>query len=194
MTQDELFSLCETLCAGGWDQQRREAKEKLPDIAQLVMEPRRLLELLHISTLIAQGQIPLFSVNGHWRHCATHTVQWQHTVGLQCRESGCICVEPYEWRILCLAVFFYLGAEKLSEGRISETLSGLQTASSLPAPRTLVAYTHLLSGACLASMVCVQTKFLHLFKKKKCECLIFFRTTGLSVCIYVFPLFICIHL
>lgn len=69
---------------------------------------------------------------------------------------------------------FYLGAEKLSEGQISEALSGLQTASSLPAPRTLVAYTHLLSGVCLASMVCTQTNFLHLFKEKMCMSNFFF--------------------
>lgn len=107
--QDELFSLCETMCAGDWDEQGREAKNKLTDIPQLVLEPRRLLELLHICTLITQG------------------------------------------------------AEKLSEGQSAEALSGLQTASSLPAPRSLVAYTHLLSGACLVSMDCPQMA-LHCYK------------------------------
>nr|XP_046243219.1 Fanconi anemia group G protein isoform X2 [Scatophagus argus] len=48
------------------------------------------------------------------------------------------------------------GAEMLNEGRSSEALSGLQTASSLPAPRTLIAYTHVLSGSCLAHMSCPQ--------------------------------------
>uniref|UniRef100_A0A3Q3MH85 FA complementation group G n=1 Tax=Labrus bergylta TaxID=56723 RepID=A0A3Q3MH85_9LABR len=38
------------------------------------------------------------------------------------------------------------------EGQSTEALTGLQTASFLPAPRTLVAYTHLLSGSCLAHM------------------------------------------
>ncbi|XP_071338900.1 Fanconi anemia group G protein [Trachinotus anak] len=44
------------------------------------------------------------------------------------------------------------GAERLSEGQSSEALSDLQSASSLPAPRALVAYVHLLSGSCLAHM------------------------------------------
>nr|XP_015828046.2 Fanconi anemia group G protein isoform X1 [Nothobranchius furzeri] len=44
------------------------------------------------------------------------------------------------------------GAEKLHEGLGSEALSDLQAASLLPAPRALIAYTHLLSGSCLAHM------------------------------------------
>ncbi|XP_074526135.1 Fanconi anemia group G protein [Halichoeres trimaculatus] len=44
------------------------------------------------------------------------------------------------------------GAERLAEGWSSEALSDLQTAPSLSAPRTLVAYTHLLSGSCLVHM------------------------------------------
>uniref|UniRef100_A0A3B4UN36 FA complementation group G n=1 Tax=Seriola dumerili TaxID=41447 RepID=A0A3B4UN36_SERDU len=39
------------------------------------------------------------------------------------------------------------GVERLSEGQCSEALSDLQSASSLPAPRALVAYVHLLSGS-----------------------------------------------
>lgn len=50
------------MCAGDWDEQGREAKNKLTEIPQLVLQPRRLLELLHICTLITQGQKPLFSV------------------------------------------------------------------------------------------------------------------------------------
>ncbi|XP_078106721.1 Fanconi anemia group G protein isoform X1 [Sander vitreus] len=96
--QDELFSVFETLSTGVWDEGRSELREKSSDIPLLVMDPRRLIELLQICTIIAQG------------------------------------------------------AESLSEGRSSEALSGLQTASSLPAPRTLIAYTHLLSGSCLAHM------------------------------------------
>ncbi|XP_034548756.1 Fanconi anemia group G protein [Notolabrus celidotus] len=48
------------------------------------------------------------------------------------------------------------GAERLSEGGSLDALSNLQTASSLSAPRTLVAYTHLLSGSCLSHMSCPQ--------------------------------------
>ncbi|XP_057688970.1 Fanconi anemia group G protein isoform X2 [Corythoichthys intestinalis] len=66
------------------------------NIPLLVMEPRNLLELLKICTLITQG------------------------------------------------------AEMLKEGRSAEALTVLQPASSLPAPRSLVAYTHLLTGSCLA--------------------------------------------
>uniref|UniRef100_A0A8C6PSZ8 FA complementation group G n=1 Tax=Nothobranchius furzeri TaxID=105023 RepID=A0A8C6PSZ8_NOTFU len=44
------------------------------------------------------------------------------------------------------------GAEKLHEGLGSEALSDLQAASLLPAPRALIAYTHLLSGSCLTHM------------------------------------------
>ncbi|XP_049907052.1 Fanconi anemia group G protein isoform X3 [Epinephelus moara] len=96
--QDELFSVFERLSAGVPDDGKSEPKGKSSDFPLLVMDPRILIELLQICTLIAQG------------------------------------------------------AESLSEGRSSEALSGLQTASSLPAPRTLVAYTHLLSGLCLAHM------------------------------------------
>ncbi|XP_074494236.1 Fanconi anemia group G protein isoform X3 [Sebastes fasciatus] len=96
--QDELFSEFDMLSTGVWDEVSSEPKGKSSDIPQLVMDPRRLIELLQICTLIAQG------------------------------------------------------AERLSEGRSSEALSGLQSASSLPAPRTLIAYTHLLSGSCLAHM------------------------------------------
>ncbi|XP_070761028.1 Fanconi anemia group G protein [Enoplosus armatus] len=94
---EELCSLFETLSTGVMDD-RSEARGKSSDIPLLLMDPRRLVELLHICTFIARG------------------------------------------------------AERLSEGRSSEALHGLQSASSLPAPRTLVAYTHLLSGSCLAHM------------------------------------------
>nr|XP_020450076.1 Fanconi anemia group G protein isoform X2 [Monopterus albus] len=96
--QEELTSLVETLPDGVWDDRRSKARGKSFDISLLVMEPRRLVELLQICTSIAQG------------------------------------------------------AERLSEGHSSEALSGLQIASSLPAPRILVAYTHFLSGSCLAHM------------------------------------------
>ncbi|KAI4820361.1 hypothetical protein KUCAC02_028345 [Chaenocephalus aceratus] len=76
-----------------WDKGRKSSDDPL-----LVMDPRKLVELLQICTYIAQG------------------------------------------------------AESLSEGQSSEALSALHTASSLPAPRTLIAYTHLLSGSCLAHM------------------------------------------
>ncbi|KAE8292251.1 Fanconi anemia group G protein-like protein [Larimichthys crocea] len=100
--QDELFSLSESLSTGDRVDRRSGASGKSSDIPLLVMDPRRLFELLQICTYIAQG------------------------------------------------------AEKLSEGQSSEALSVLQTASSLPAPKTLVAYTHLLSGSCLTHMSCPQ--------------------------------------
>ncbi|XP_034728032.1 Fanconi anemia group G protein isoform X2 [Etheostoma cragini] len=96
--QDELFSVFETLSTGVWDEGKSELRGTSCDIPLLLMDPRRLIELLQICTIIAQG------------------------------------------------------AESVSEGRSSDALSGLQTASSLPAPRTLIAYTHLLSGSCLAQM------------------------------------------
>ncbi|XP_041643747.1 Fanconi anemia group G protein isoform X3 [Cheilinus undulatus] len=99
--KDELFSLVGTLSAEIRDD-RREAGKKSPDTPLLLVDPRRLSELLHICTFIAQG------------------------------------------------------AERLSEGQSSEALSDLQTAFSLPAPRCLLAYTHLLSGSCLAHMGCPQ--------------------------------------
>ncbi|XP_038560147.1 Fanconi anemia group G protein [Micropterus salmoides] len=95
--QDELFSLSETLSAGVRDDMKMKS-EAGGNIPLLLMNPRRLVELLQICTFIVQG------------------------------------------------------AESLSEGRSSDALTGLQTASSLPAPRTLIAYTHLLSGSCLTHM------------------------------------------
>lgn len=56
MIQDELLTLCETLSAGVGNDRRREARGKSSDIPLLVMDPRWLLELLQICTLIAQGQ------------------------------------------------------------------------------------------------------------------------------------------
>ncbi|TKS78795.1 Fanconi anemia group G protein -like protein [Collichthys lucidus] len=56
------------------------------------------------------------------------------------------------FELLQICTYIAQGAEKLSEGQSSEALSVLQTASSLPASKTLVAYTHLLSGSCLAHM------------------------------------------
>lgn len=52
---------------------------------------------------------------------------------------------------------FEQGAERLNEGCCSEALTGLQAALVLPAPTALVAYMHLLSGSCLAHMVCSHT-------------------------------------
>ncbi|XP_030000061.1 Fanconi anemia group G protein isoform X2 [Sphaeramia orbicularis] len=94
--QEELSSALDLLCTEVCDDRRR--KGKSPDTPLLVLDPRRLVELLRVCTLIAHG------------------------------------------------------AEKLSEGESSEALNDLQNASSLPAPRTLVAYTHLLSGSCFAHM------------------------------------------
>ncbi|XP_034026050.1 Fanconi anemia group G protein isoform X2 [Thalassophryne amazonica] len=54
--------------------------------------------------------------------------------------------------LLKICTFIAQGAENLSEGRTAGVLSDLHRASSLPAPRVLVAYTHLLSGLCLAQM------------------------------------------
>ncbi|XP_051923827.1 Fanconi anemia group G protein [Hippocampus zosterae] len=53
-------------------------------------------------------------------------------------------------QLLEICTLITQGAGKINEGRSSEALTCLQAASSLPAPKTLVAYTHLLSGSCLA--------------------------------------------
>ncbi|XP_042276011.1 Fanconi anemia group G protein isoform X2 [Thunnus maccoyii] len=121
--QEELSSLFETLSAGVGDDMRSEARGKSSNAPLLVMDPRRLTELLQICTFIAQG------------------------------------------------------AERLNEGRSSEALTDLQTASSLPAPRTLVAYSHLLSGSCLAHMNCPQMA-LQCFRKaletdSRCICALY---------------------
>lgn len=58
-------------------------------------------------------------------------------------------------------VLYDSGADLLNEGQSSEALTDLQAASSLAAPRTLIAYTHLLSGSCLAHMVHPQTASRH---------------------------------
>uniref|UniRef100_A0A3Q4MBD2 FA complementation group G n=1 Tax=Neolamprologus brichardi TaxID=32507 RepID=A0A3Q4MBD2_NEOBR len=94
----QMSSLCELVCDGVGDGSPSEAKGRLSKSPLLVMELKRLTELLQICTSIAQG------------------------------------------------------AEKLNEGRSSEALSDLQAASALSATRALVAYTHLLSGSCLAHM------------------------------------------
>ena len=54
--QEELSSLFETLSAGVGDDMRSEARGKSSNTPLLVMDPRRLIELLQICTLIAQGQ------------------------------------------------------------------------------------------------------------------------------------------
>ncbi|KAM4616808.1 Fanconi anemia group G protein [Polymixia lowei] len=94
--QEELSFLSERLGAGVEDDRR--TRGRTPEIPQLVVDPRKLNELLQICTVIAQG------------------------------------------------------AERLNEGRNSEALPDLQRGSSLPAPRALLANTHLLSGLCLTRM------------------------------------------
>ncbi|KAK5604159.1 hypothetical protein CRENBAI_022486 [Crenichthys baileyi] len=94
--REEMSSLLERQGGAAWDDCRSESKEKIPNIPSLVLDPRRLVELLKICTAIVQG------------------------------------------------------AERLNEGW--STLSALQAASALPAPRGLIAYTHLLSGSCLTHM------------------------------------------
>ncbi|XP_029915106.1 Fanconi anemia group G protein isoform X2 [Myripristis murdjan] len=54
--------------------------------------------------------------------------------------------------LLHICTVILQGAERLTEGRSSEALSVLQRASALPAPRALLAKTHLLSGFCLSHM------------------------------------------
>ncbi|XP_026198335.1 Fanconi anemia group G protein [Anabas testudineus] len=100
--QEELSSLFESLYCEERDDRRSEPKGKSSVIPLLLTDPRKLVDLLQICTLIAKG------------------------------------------------------AEKLNEGQSSEALSGLQVASSLQVPRTLIAYTHLLSGSSLAHMSCPQ--------------------------------------
>ncbi|XP_041856252.1 Fanconi anemia group G protein isoform X2 [Melanotaenia boesemani] len=95
---EEMPLLFDSLTGGFGDSCRDKAKEKFLNLPRLVMDPRRLVELLQICTAIAQG------------------------------------------------------AEMLNEGCSSEALSCLQAASTMPAPRALVAYTHFLSGSCLAHM------------------------------------------
>ncbi|KAM9858634.1 Fanconi anemia group G protein [Aulostomus maculatus] len=87
-----------SLSAGVGDDEKSRAKGKSSITPLLVMDPRRLIEILQICTIITQS------------------------------------------------------AERLNEGLSSEALTDLQSAPCLSAPRTLVAYTHLLSGSCLAHM------------------------------------------
>ncbi|XP_077377037.1 Fanconi anemia group G protein isoform X2 [Festucalex cinctus] len=62
-----------------------------------------------------------------------------------------LLIEPRNLaELLQMCTLITQGAERIHEGRSSEALTCLQAASSLLAPRTLVAYTHLLSGSCLA--------------------------------------------
>ncbi|RVE68185.1 hypothetical protein OJAV_G00090110 [Oryzias javanicus] len=95
-------SLFETIIDGVGGDFEEHTKEKFRIVPALVMDPKRLVELLQICSVIVRG------------------------------------------------------AEKLNEGRSSEALPHLQAASKLPAPKALVAYTHLLSGSCLAHMKCPQ--------------------------------------
>uniref|UniRef100_A0A3B3YCU6 FA complementation group G n=1 Tax=Poecilia mexicana TaxID=48701 RepID=A0A3B3YCU6_9TELE len=90
------MSLLEAQSGAVWNDCRAETKEKISNIPILVLDPRRLVDLLKICTAIVQG------------------------------------------------------AERLTEGW--SVLSALQAASASPAPRALIAYTHLLSGSCLAHM------------------------------------------
>lgn len=55
--QEETSSLCETLCGGVEDGGRSKAKGKLPNSPLLVMDPKRLSELLQICTSIARGEL-----------------------------------------------------------------------------------------------------------------------------------------
>ncbi|XP_065821905.1 Fanconi anemia group G protein isoform X2 [Labrus bergylta] len=73
--------------------------------------------------------------------------------GRESSDTPLLLMDPRQLsELLQICTFIAQGAERLSEGQSTEALTGLQTASFLPAPRTLVAYTHLLSGSCLAHM------------------------------------------
>uniref|UniRef100_A0A3P9MZQ4 FA complementation group G n=1 Tax=Poecilia reticulata TaxID=8081 RepID=A0A3P9MZQ4_POERE len=85
------MSLLEAQSGAVWNDCRAETKEKISNIPILVLDPRKLVDLLKICTAIVQG------------------------------------------------------AERLTEGW--SVLSALQAASASPAPRALIAYTHLLSGS-----------------------------------------------
>lgn len=61
--QEDLYSLTKTLCAGAENDMGCKKVEKFLYMPLLVMEPRRLAELLQIWTSVAQGQqIYLFQV------------------------------------------------------------------------------------------------------------------------------------
>ncbi|XP_062238075.1 Fanconi anemia group G protein [Platichthys flesus] len=75
----------------------------------------------------------------------------------KCTDVPLLVTDPRRLvELLQICTFIAQGAESLSEGQSSEALSGLQKASSLSAPRTLVAHVHFLSGSCLANMSCPQ--------------------------------------
>ncbi|KAM9393699.1 Fanconi anemia group G protein isoform 3-T3 [Pholidichthys leucotaenia] len=96
--QREISSHFEEVGGGVGDQAR--ARGKISNVPLFIMEPKRLMELLHISTSLSQG------------------------------------------------------VERMNEGQTSEALSVLRVAATLPGPRDLVAYTHLLSGSSLSKMGC----------------------------------------
>ncbi|XP_054629671.1 Fanconi anemia group G protein isoform X2 [Dunckerocampus dactyliophorus] len=72
-------------------------------------------------------------------------------VGQTYSNTPLLVMEPRRFvELLQMCTLITQGAERLNEGQNSKAITDLQAASSLPAPRTLVAYTHLLSGSCLA--------------------------------------------
>lgn len=69
------------------------------------------------------------------------------------RESLLLVLEPKElFELLHICTLIEQGAERLADGHYSETLSDMKKATSLPAPRALVACTYLLSGSCFVQM------------------------------------------
>ncbi|XP_029366795.1 Fanconi anemia group G protein [Echeneis naucrates] len=74
-------------------------------------------------------------------------------IGAMPSENPLLVTDPRRLvELLRICTCIVQSAERLSEGQSSETLADLQSASSLPAPRTLVAYVHFLSGYCLVHM------------------------------------------
>nr|XP_057926883.1 Fanconi anemia group G protein isoform X2 [Doryrhamphus excisus] len=72
-------------------------------------------------------------------------------VGQTSSNIPLLVMEPRRFvELLQMCTLITQGAERLNEGQNSKAITDLQAASLLPAPRHLVAYTHLLSGSCLA--------------------------------------------
>lgn len=68
-----------------------------------------------------------------------------------------LVLEPKDLiELLHVCTFIARGAEKLAHGQSSDAFIDIQKATSLPAPRALVAYMHLLLGSCFVQKNCPQ--------------------------------------
>ncbi|XP_061842446.1 Fanconi anemia group G protein isoform X1 [Nerophis lumbriciformis] len=112
-------------------------------------------KLLCVQWAVWLANCSLQTIEGHQEEFSSLSTGVDQDMPSNLKETNSniplLVMEPRRFlELLQICTLITKGAEKLNEGQSAKAITDLQAASSLPAPRILVAYTHLLSGSCLA--------------------------------------------